>query len=317
VRDCHGDLRAEHVIVPSRGDLYVYDCVEFNPALRQIDVAADIAFLVMDLARLGAEDSARELIEDYRLAGGDPGDDALVSFFAAYRAWVRAKVACLRALELPGRDPERARSEAEARQLVGLGHRFAWRARRPLLLVISGVAGSGKTTLARRLAEISGWPYVSSDLTRKRLAGLGPTERGSERHYSPELTARTYAEMGSAARSELARHGCAIVDATFHRRSERAAFRDRLGDPSGPLLVVDCTAPAEILFERARRRRLEPDRVSDAGGEVVRRPLAELEPADEGWYGERVELSTARPVEQLVVEVEAFVDRTAGVPGRA
>ena len=131
VRDCHGDLRAEHVIVPTSGCLYVYDCVEFNPALRQIDVAADIGFLVMDLARLGAEGAASRLVEDYRRAGGDPGDDALVAFFAAYRAWVRAKVACLRALELAQHDPERAAKEVEARELLTLGHRFAWRARRP------------------------------------------------------------------------------------------------------------------------------------------------------------------------------------------
>jgi aminoglycoside phosphotransferase family enzyme/predicted kinase len=287
VRDCHGDLRAEHVIVPSGGDLYVYDCVEFNPALRQIDVAADLAFLVMDLARLGAEGSALQLVEDYRGSGGDPGDEWLIAFFAAYRAWVRAKVACLRALELGGDDPERAGPEAQACGLLDLGHRFAWRARRPMLLVVSGVAASGKTTLARRLAELSGWQHISSDLTRKRLAGLEPTERGSERHYSPELTARTYAEMGGAARAELARHGGAIVDATFHRRAERAAFSERLGDPPGPILVVHCTAPVELLLERVRARKGDRDRVSDAGVEVVRGQLEALDPVDQGWRWSR------------------------------
>ena len=103
IRDCHGDLRAEHVIVPEQGDVYVFDCIEFSAELRQIDVAADIAFLVMDLARLGAESLSQLVVDDYRGAGGDPGDDALLSFFAAYRAWVRAKVACIRAQELSGR----------------------------------------------------------------------------------------------------------------------------------------------------------------------------------------------------------------------
>jgi aminoglycoside phosphotransferase family enzyme/predicted kinase len=316
VRDCHGDLRAEHVIVPSRGDLYVYDCVEFNPALRQIDVAADLAFLVMDLARLGAEGQALRLVEDYRAAGGDPGDEWLIAFCAAYRAWVRAKVACLRALELGVRDPERAGQEADARGLLGLGHRFAWRARRPMLVVVSGVAGSGKTTLARRLAELSGWPHISSDLTRKRLAGLQPTERGGERLYSPELTARTYAELGRAARAELARHGGAIVDATFHRRAERAAFLQCLGDPPGPISVVDCTAPAELLFDRARAREGERDRVSDAGVEVVRRQLGELDPVGQGWDARVIGLSTLKPVERLAVKVESFLDRSVGAPDR-
>jgi aminoglycoside phosphotransferase family enzyme/predicted kinase len=310
IRDCHGDLRAEHVIVPARGALYVYDCVEFNPALRQIDVAADIGFLVMDLARLGAEGAASKLVEDYRRAGGDPGDDALVSFFAAYRAWVRSKVACLRALELDEQDPEGVAKRAEAEELLALGHRFAWRARQPLLLVIAGVAGTGKTTLARRLVELSGWPYFSSDLTRKRLVGLRPTERGAEEHYSPELTASTYAEMGAAAGRELARNGAAIVDATFHRRRERAAFRDGLGSPQTPVLIVECTAPAETLLARVSERERRPDRVSDAGVAVVRRQLAELEPIRDGCDVVRMELSTEADPERLMAEVEAYVDRS-------
>jgi uncharacterized protein len=310
VRDCHGDLRAEHVIVPAHDPLYVYDCVEFNPALRQIDVAADIAFLVMDLARLGVEDHALRLIDDYRRAGGDPGDDALLSFFASYRAWVRAKVACLSARELGEQDPDRRRQEAEGLDLLGLGHRFAWRARRPLLLVICGVSGTGKTTLARRLADLSGWAHISSDLTRKRLAGLAPTERGGEEHYSPEMTMRTYREMGKAASEELERRGAAIVDATFHRRSQRAAFCDGLERHPPRRLVIECRASPEALLARAREREQDPDRVSDAGTAVVKRQLAELEPFTEVPAGERMALVTEAPPDRLVAEIEAFVDRS-------
>jgi uncharacterized protein len=310
VRDCHGDLRAEHVIVPAREALYVYDCVEFNPELRRIDVAADIAFLVMDLARLGAEDSAWKLVEEYRRAGGDPGDDALLAFFAAYRAWVRAKVACLRALELGERDPERPGQEAAARELLALGQRFAWRARRPLLVVLAGVSASGKTTLARRLAELSGWRHISSDMTRKQLGGLGPTERGDERLYSTQMTARTYTELGRLAGAELASNGAAIVDATFHRRAERAAFRDGLGDRRAPILLVECTAPLEALLARARARQLQPDRLSDAGTEVVRRQLAELERVGESCGATRIELATDAAPARLAAELEALIDRS-------
>ena len=310
VRDCHGDLRAEHVIVPADEPLYVYDCVEFSPELRQIDVAADLAFLVMDLARLGAEEAALWLVDGYRRAGGDPGDDPLLFFFASYRAWVRAKVAALRALELGEQDPERRAQEAAARELLALGHRFAWRARGPLLLMICGVAGSGKTTLARRLAERSGWVHISSDLTRKRLAGIAPTERGGEEQYSGEMTARTYREMGRAAGEELDRRGGAIVDATFHRRSERAAFEDGLAGSAVPRLLVECTAPPDVLLRRAREREREPDRVSDAGAAVVRRQLDDLEPFAEVPASARMRLLTEAPPDELVAAVEAFVDRS-------
>ncbi len=310
VRECHGDLRAEHVIVPAHDELYVYDCVEFNAALRQIDVAADIAFLVMDLTRLGCERPALQLIDGYRRAGGDPGDDSLLFFFASYRAWVRAKIASLRALELDEQDPALRAGEAEARELLDLGHRFAWRARQPLLLMICGVAGTGKTTLARRLAELSGWAHISSDLTRKRLAGIPPTERAGEEQYSSEMTLRTYREMGRAARDELKKRGAAIVDATFHRRIERAAFADGLADQPARRLLVECRASPDVVLSRAREREQSCDRASDAGAAVARRQLAEFEPLAEVPARARMLLVTEAPPDELVTEVEAFVDRS-------
>jgi uncharacterized protein len=310
VRDCHGDLRAEHVIVPAHEALYAYDCVEFDPALRQIDVAADIAFLVMDLARLGAEWSSLHLIAGYRRAGGDLGDDPLLYFLAAYRAWVRAKVGCLRALELAGEDSGRRAVEAEARELFDLGHRFAWRARQPLLLVICGVAGTGKTTLARRLQELSGWAHISSDLTRKRLAGIRGTDRAGEEHYSEEMTMRAYEEMGRAARDQLRERRAAIVDATFHRRSERVAFFRGLVDRPSRCLFIECAVPTDVLLSRVRERESKPDRVSDAGTAVARRQLDEREPLSEVPEHERMPLVTTAPADELVTEVEAFIDRT-------
>jgi hypothetical protein len=311
VRDCHGDLRAEHVIVPAQRPVYVYDCVEFNPELRQIDVAADISFLVMDLTRLGAEGSAVQLIDAYRRADGDPGDDALLSFFASYRAWVRAKIACLRALELAAEDHERSQQQqAEALELLRLGHRFAWRARGPLLLVVCGVAGTGKSTLARKLADLSGWAHISSDVTRKRLAGLSPAEHGREALYGHGHTMRTYRKMGRAARPELEGRGGVIADATFHRLEERAAFRAGLGDPPTRIVFVECRASPAALLARARERELMPDRVSDADAAVVQRQLAESEPLGEVPARERMELGTEAPPDELVAEVEEFIDHS-------
>ena len=205
VRDCHGDLRAEHVIAPERGDIYIYDCIEFNPELRQIDVAADIAFLVMDLTRLGAEPFGRLLVEDYRGAGGDPGDDALLLFFASYRAWVRAKVACIRAQELHGEDPEangsgRGRRADAARPPVRLAFSRSARAR-DLRRV-----GDRQDDLPGPLAELSGWQHLSSDVIRKRRAGLEPTERGGAEVYSHEPDDRDLPRARADGRQRLERH---------------------------------------------------------------------------------------------------------------
>jgi aminoglycoside phosphotransferase family enzyme/predicted kinase len=308
VRDCHGDLRAEHVIVPEDGDVYIYDCIEFNPELREIDVAADIAFLVMDLSRLGIESLALRLVADYRCAGGDPGDDALLFFFASYRAWVRAKVACIRAQELSGEDPELERVRGEAGELMALGHRFAWRSRGPLVLVLCGVSGTGKTTVAGQVAAVSGWEHLSSDVTRKRLSGLDPTERGGGELYSRTRTIETYRELGRMAAQLLERDRGVVVDATFHLREERDAFRAELGERSESLLFVECHAATETLLARVRKRERQPDRVSDADASVVEHQLAEFEPLDEVPERSRAKLGTeARPA-VLAAELEAIVD---------
>ena len=251
VREVHGDLRAEHVVLDET--LQVVDCIEFDRGLREIDVADDLAFLVMDLAAYGGERFARVLVRAYRDAGGDPGEDRLVAFYAAYRALVRAKVALLRAAQYPVLSSEHGRESAAARDLLGVAERFAWRARLPLVIVICGVPAAGKSHLAQALGEVSGLPHLSSDRTRKRLAGIRPQQRAASAAYSPEFNRLTYAELGRRAARATAACGGALVDATFRHRADRDAFANAFGD-AAPLLFVECRAPAGVLAERAAQR---------------------------------------------------------------
>ncbi|HTU31695.1 MAG TPA: AAA family ATPase, partial [Solirubrobacteraceae bacterium] len=192
IRDGHGDLRAEHVLV---GPIVrVVDCVEFDRSLRELDVADDLAFLVFDLAARGGERFAEVLVRAYRDAGGDPGDDRLIAFYATYRALVRAKVALLRAAQLQSTSAGDGPDSAEAGDLIALAERFAWRARLPLAIVVCGAPASGKSYLARALSERSGFAHLSSDLTRKRLAGVQPTQRAGEEAYGADWNQRTYSE---------------------------------------------------------------------------------------------------------------------------
>lgn len=309
IRDGHGDLRAEHAIVPFAAAPYIYDCVEFDPRLREIDVACDLAFLVMDLERLGRPECARDLVATYRWAGGDPDGDSLVAFFAAYRAWVRATVACERAAELTD-DPEaRAASEQEARDLLDLGHRFAWRARGPALLVVCGLAASGKTTLAERLVALSGRAHLSSDLVRKRFAGLDPTERGGADLYTPAAREEVYRELGREAATRLRRGEEVIVDATFHREVERFAFEEGLGDELCVPTVIECTASPGLLMRRAEERLEAGHSPSDAGPAVVLHQVGERDPLEGRWARRRIALRTDIPMDLQVAEVECFIDR--------
>jgi uncharacterized protein len=290
----------------------VFDCVEFDPALRRIDVGADLAFLVMELHAQGADRQADVLVRAYRLAGGDPGDHALLSFYAAYRALVRAKLYYLDAAD-PGRDgAQRERAVVEASRFVALVERFAWLSRLPLVLVVCGVTASGKTELARALSAASRLPHLASDPTRKRLAGVDPAERAPARAYSEGFDRRTYEALGQLARAALDREGGVIVDATFRRPDDRRAFRHALGTQRPAAVFVECVAPESVLVGRADRRSRERT-VSDATREHVPVQLREFAPLDEIPPDRHLIVRTDRSTSEATDDVLALLDARLAV----
>ena len=304
VRDGHGDLRAEHVLLDEAQSLV--DAIEFNPALRGIDVGLDLAFLVMELQAEGRADLSRALVAGYRAAGGDPGDDRLLAFFAAYRARVRAKVALLRAAQVA---PEPAAVERRrAERLLRLGTRLLWEARRPTVIALAGVAASGKSTLARALADRSGAALVGSDLVRKELLGLAPAERAPASAYGAGTHDATYREL---ARRAAEHPGTVILDATFHRRPLRDAFRATLGG-ARPLLFVECAAPVAVLERRIRARERDPDRISDATLDVLRRQLEQREPLDEVPAADHLVVRSDQAAEIVIRAIEDHLDGRTG-----
>jgi aminoglycoside phosphotransferase family enzyme/predicted kinase len=306
IREGHGDLRSEHVLVGT--GVQIVDCVEFDASLRELDVADDLAFLVFDLVARGGERFADELIRAYRKAGGDPGDDQLIAFYATYRALVRAKVALVRAAQFNPTRSDHGRESAVARDLIGLAERFAWRARQPLLIVICGAPASGKSYLARALAELSGMAHLSSDITRKRLVGVSSTDRAGARAYSSDWNARTYSELGRRAALEIAARGGAIVDATFRHLADRQAFAASFGH-AAPAVFVECEAPRAVLLKRAAGRTRSRNRVSDADAAIVMHERRAWDPLDEVAASAHVALRTDRPIREIVGDVRALLDR--------
>jgi aminoglycoside phosphotransferase family enzyme/predicted kinase len=306
VRDGHGDLRAEHVLTGA--PLQLVDGVEFDPRLRVADVGYDLAFLVMDVARTD-DGLAREIVHGYRAAGGNPGSDALLAFFCALRALVRAKVDFLRARQLDG-------AAAQARMARGLGlldvaERFAWRARLPKLVCVAGFAASGKSTVAEALARASGLPVISSDRVRKLRAGISPYEHAAPSAYGDFESRAVYAELAQRATHALRDAGGAIVDATFRRRADIDAFAAALPHGLSASWLV-CEAPPAVLIERARERARHHS-VSDAGPNIVANELAvhrgRVIPPDPPL----ARLDTTHPVGDLLDELAETLDaRLAG-----
>ena len=199
MREGHGDLRASTSCSARRRE--IVDCIEFDRGLRELDVADDLAFLVMDLVASGGERFARALVRAYREAGGDPGEDRLIALLRLLPG-VGAREGRAAARRSASRREQRARPR-ERRTPASCSR---WpsgspgSARLPLVIVICGVPAAGKSHLAEALAELSRLPHLSSDVTRKRLAGIRPRQRAADAVYSAEFNRLTYSELGRRAR---------------------------------------------------------------------------------------------------------------------
>jgi len=253
-REGHGDLRLEHIYFfpdqPSPQDLVMIDCVEFDPRYRCGDQLLDIAFLVMDLEALGFKEEAREFALAFMKTSGELSTDHLLDYYTAYRHLVRGLVRGLQAL---GRDasPESrsaAKLKAQRHFLMALG-RLENPEKRPCLVVLGGLPGTGKSTLAAKLSQMDGFQVFSSDLTRKELAGQPPESRpavGFEKGiYHPDWTEKTYCTLFERARDALLRGGRALVDASFWQESRREGFFKLSRELGVPFLFFICLPTTE------------------------------------------------------------------------
>ncbi len=300
VRDCHGDLHLGNIAWVDEKPL-IFDCIEFNPALRCIDVASEMAFLVMDLMSRGRnphpsplpegegdEASPREMrftalawrcLNRYLEHTGDYAGLAVFRFYLVYRALVRAKVARIRAAQTGGEGGEAFPAHLRlAQHLAAPG--------RPALLLMHGVSGTGKTWFSQRLLGELGAVRLRSDVERKRLFGLGPFETSASALgagiYTEAATARTFERLERLAEG-LLEAGCrVIVDATFLRRELREAFRRLALRRQAEFRILDMRADEHVLRSRVGRRAAARLDVSEATLEVLEAQAQRQDPLAAG-----------------------------------
>lgn len=290
VRECHGDLHLGNIALID-GKPVPFDCIEFNDDFRVIDVASDAAFLVMDLQSRGLDGLAARFLNGWRERSGDDGALAVMRFYQAYRALVRAKVNVLRLGQQPDA-AEQVHILTEYRRYAALAESYA--ASPPRFLAIThGVSGSGKSHVAQQLVD--GWQAqrFRSDVERKRMFGA------EEGLYGPDATRRTYERMLALGREALAAGYPAVLDATFLDVAWRQAAR-RLAEAAGvPFLILDCDPPEAVLRERIERRQAEGRDPSDATVDVMLAQRAAREPLTAAERERAVRIGTELPADLL------------------
>jgi aminoglycoside phosphotransferase family enzyme/predicted kinase len=268
VRQCHGDLHLRNIVLLDRQPT-LFDAVEFNDQIACTDVLYDVAFLLMDLWRLGLPRHANAVWNTYLAAAGDLDGVSLFPLFLSCRAAVRAKTSAT-AARLQQHTESRGVPEDLAREYLAMADDLL-RAPRPCLVAIGGFSGSGKSTLALALAPsvgaVPGAFVIRSDEIRKRLCGVSPLDRLGADAYSAEMSKRVYATAVKQAAATLRAGHSAIVDAVFARSADRQTIERIAADMSVPFVGLWLDAPEPMLVARTEQRRHD---ASDADANVIR-----------------------------------------------
>lgn len=282
----HGELIAEHIYLDN--GIQIIDPVEYNDRRRYGDVAFDLAALVVSLDAIAAPDLARVLVDEYENASGDDLSEVL-AFYLCFRAHDWGLEAGIRARASNISIAEHNQLAQAARRYFRLAHRYARGDEQPLMLIMSGISGAGKTTLAKALADVVAARYLQAGEAAERFATDDPNKerRGVEKAYE---------ELFEQARDHLARGRSVVLDAAFHNSTYRVAARTLAADCKAVFLVVECDAPEEVVRERVRQE-------AGDGLRLHRNQKKAFQPSREIYLKDKVHIDTTAPVEDQIETV--------------
>lgn len=270
IRDCHGDLHLEHICIAD--EIIIFDCIEFNERFRFSDVAAEVAFLTMDLDYNGYPRQAESFVKSYLKYSGDNDMLILLNFYRCYYAYVRGKVTSFRLDQKDLPDDERSQIEKTAERYFDLAYTYAANLEKPVLILTAGLMGCGKSYQARQLAARLNAKTIRTDVLRKEMLNINPTDRHHENFaqgiYSDDISRMTYNKAYELAESEIKSGKAVIIDASFKRRSERQKAVQLAQRLDIPFYIIECTCTDEVVKMRLEKRVKEKDNASDGRWEI-------------------------------------------------
>ncbi len=278
ILDCHGDLHSGNIVITDH-TIQIFDCIEFNERFRYIDVASDIGFLAMDLDYQNYPYLSSHLIQEYVDRSGDQGIYDVLNFYKSYRAYVRGKVHGFQ-LNDPHISPEAKQDIVlHAKKYFDLSKYYAelfsrdLPTTRPLVFVVSGLTGPGKSTIAQKLAVDYHARQINTDVVRKQHAGIEQYERHHDQFhtglYTPENIDKTYEYVMELAAQHLREKESVVLDATFQKKSYRDMARSVAQKHHATAIFISCTCPDEVVKRRLEER-LKKKTVSDGRWEIYR-----------------------------------------------
>ncbi len=272
IRECHGDLHLGNIILLHE-KIIPFDCIEFNENLRWIDVLSEIAFLVMDLEDHQRPDLGRRFLNNYLELTGDYSNLNIFQFYKVYRAMVRAKVNVLQLKQAGMAQSEIDAIYKQCENYITLGNSYIID-QKPVLIIMHGFSGSGKTTVSQFILEALPAIRIRSDIERKRLHKLKPAEKSqpgiNKGIYREEASRKTYDHLRRLTEDILLTGKSVIVDGAFLQAEQRKRFSQLASILDIPYRIIDCQAEHAILEQRITERQMYGNDASEASLKILK-----------------------------------------------
>jgi len=304
IRDCHGDLHLQHICIGD--EILVFDCIEFNERFRYLDVAAEVAFLSMDLDFNGYSGYGNTFVNSYLQYSSDSTIKKLLNFYKCYFAYVRGKVTSFKLDDDAINEEDKREAIDTASRYFELASSYAALLERPTIILMTGLMGTGKSVLAEKLASLLGAEMLRTDIIRKNLLDIPSGEHHFEEFgegiYSKEMTEKTYGEALKAAQSVIEQGKSVIVDASFKKRTERNKFSSLAEKTGADFFTIECTCPEGTIKSRLESRLLNKEEASDGRWEIFQAQKKDFDRIDEVSPEVHVIIDTSRTLDRCVSE---------------
>ena len=298
IRECHGDLHLRNLAWHENKPL-AFDCLEFNENFRWIDVASEIAFLIMDLDVNNQPEFAHHFLNKYLELTGDYEGCSVLRFYLVYRTMVRAKVDAIRAAQEGISQQESDEANAEIVNYLQLALTYTHKIK-PFIIITHGMSASGKSTISQPLLEKLGAIRIRADVERKRLFNIKAEQNSSaniqQGIYTKQATHETYSKLLELTQRIIDAGLPVIVDATFSTIEQRTLFKKIASQKQVRFIILNFITSEETLKQRIRNRTKD---VSDADITVLENQIKNWHPIEQNEEKYSFSINTE---EQLDIE---------------